>query len=510
MCTNLYKIRIRGNREMYVKCGKCKACKQEKAIARANRIRADLRDDGTSLPLFVTLTYHNLYIPYFDYDELVSSPWIRPSRANVVSASKDFGCVPYKVISVYRNALCEYVRDPDSAISTYNYSQRLHRGKHLVTKIPVSYNDLMENGHFMKCPKTLQGRGSLVKGHKVAVCYYRDIQNFFKRLRINLTRKYNYDLPLSFYSCSEYGPNTLRSHFHLFINARRRPEKTLAEDFEFWRNAIVEAWPYASRYLTKNNIEIARNAASYVASYVNCDASLSDLFKNCKELRPSHSYSKGFGMAKRSFSISEVLQAIRRRDLRFDVWRNKDGACVVDSVLLPCYVLSRYFPKFKGYSNLTYDEIVDVFFTPSNIRRYSHRCEYSLDDCHRIEVMLRNKMKFALKNGIYLLDYADAFASCWKIRASNVLHDFYDSICLTKDYFYAYDNIEDFYDGVVQSDLESLLPSLPSSFRVIRSPNEFPDNVAKTLKLEKCYDDYSKDRKARNICYSNYVPKFAI
>ena len=127
MCTNLYKIRIRGNREMYVKCGKCKACKQEKAIARANRIRADLRDDGTSLPLFVTLTYHNLYIPYFDYDELVSSPWIRPSRANIVSARKDFGCVPYKVITVYRNALCEYVRDPDTENSTYNYSQRLHR-----------------------------------------------------------------------------------------------------------------------------------------------------------------------------------------------------------------------------------------------------------------------------------------------------------------------------------------------------------------------------------------------
>lgn len=54
-----------------------------------------------------------------------------------------------------------------------------------------------------------KGLGSLDK---------KDVQKFFKRLRINLCRKYNNDLPqLKYFLCGEYGPATFRPHYHCII-----------------------------------------------------------------------------------------------------------------------------------------------------------------------------------------------------------------------------------------------------------------------------------------------------
>ena len=55
-------------KNVLVKCGKCPSCLQEKAFARAQRIKNNY-SDGT-ICLFFTLTYSNDFIPYIDRDDV--------------------------------------------------------------------------------------------------------------------------------------------------------------------------------------------------------------------------------------------------------------------------------------------------------------------------------------------------------------------------------------------------------------------------------------------------------
>ena len=70
MCTHCrYVFNRYSRRHVLVKCGKCDACKQEKAIARANRIRNNLTYG--KIALFITLTYANDYVPFVYRSDLI-------------------------------------------------------------------------------------------------------------------------------------------------------------------------------------------------------------------------------------------------------------------------------------------------------------------------------------------------------------------------------------------------------------------------------------------------------
>ena len=72
MCTHKHKIRNPySHREMWVDCGKCDACKQRRANARANQIR--LHNNGLSkdyYPWFFHLTYLNECVLYVRRDDI--------------------------------------------------------------------------------------------------------------------------------------------------------------------------------------------------------------------------------------------------------------------------------------------------------------------------------------------------------------------------------------------------------------------------------------------------------
>ena len=73
MCTNSRFIwNPYARKKILVKCGKCDACKQEKALARSTRIRNNVTS-GT-IALFITLTYTNDYVPYVKKSDLFSKP----------------------------------------------------------------------------------------------------------------------------------------------------------------------------------------------------------------------------------------------------------------------------------------------------------------------------------------------------------------------------------------------------------------------------------------------------
>ena len=60
-------------KSLAVECGKCPACLQRKANARAMRIRN--HNDG-KLCLFITCTYDNRFVPYVKVDDLFPSSYL--------------------------------------------------------------------------------------------------------------------------------------------------------------------------------------------------------------------------------------------------------------------------------------------------------------------------------------------------------------------------------------------------------------------------------------------------
>ena len=171
-------------------------------------------------------------------------------------------------------------------------------------------------------------------------------------------------------------------------------------------------------------------------------------------------------------------------------------------MLLPKYVIHRRFPKFKGYCRLTPDEIVTVLLDPSRLEGFAYRLDYIKDDLHKYQVMISNKMSSAVNAGFNKYDYAICWSQIWQVRSSNILRDFYSSIHHVKQYFQAYDNINSFYVGEIES------PTLMSYTRWIpdspcRDPNYFDANLLQHYNLVSLYDSYTKDRKIRNIALAN-------
>lgn len=486
MCTYKRYIRTAIGKEILVKCGHCAACLQEKAIARANRCRNEYPSDGSRVALFVTLTYRNACVPYVDMDEVYSTPTYY-ERLQAQGKELPVDMSDFRSVKVYRNAETFWCR----VGSGYDFKRKTVYKRKLLTTICFQES-------LLKISNLQYLRGQ--QHHRVGVCYLPDVQNFIKRLRINLTRKYGYDKSFSFYQCSEYGPTTCRPHFHLLIYVP-------FDDVTFFKKAISEAWSYDNYVRTFKNIEVARNAASYVASYVNCAASVPPVLScTLSEVRPKCSYSQGFGVAKECFSLPKVLEAFERADLHYDCARFKQQSLVVDRVLLPTYVISRYFPKIKGYSCLTTDEVERISLHPELLCEYSEKLGYNNEDLYRNFVRLSNKQFEFCRDGRSVYDFARVYSRIWSLYSSNIITDFYSGINALgfTSNFTAYDNIKDFYDGSVRSDtLDDVFVQCPGDMICYVDYNQFPENVSKTNNLMRWYDSYSKDKKVRNLALAS-------
>lgn len=461
MCINKKWIKNPYNGHHYfVSCGKCPACQQEKANRRTARIKNHLKDGD--LAFFCTLTYDNDNIPYVLRSDL---------EAGVLS------------IPVYRNCKVRRVR----CSSDYRMTYKRYDGVHVVTNVEVDpkyYKNF--DSHQFKTIKKFYHDG-------IGVIYYADIQNFFKRLKQNLQRRYNYDIgKLSYFSCSELGPTTGRPHFHLLLFAPANDEQLL-------RMAVNEAWPFndcSVADIQERKFEVAKDAASYVSSYVNRGASFPNFFTQ-NSFRPKHSYSQGFGISNKHFTLDSVLKKARERNLTYPI-PIVGEKFAVRNIPLPYYVINRYFPKFKGYSRLNDNTLFKYLKDPGKLHLAKDVLNMTDDDVHKSMIMLLNSYKrYASITGNnsptqFALDYLLVHYQ-YKME---ILRQFYQN----KDELpecYKYDNIFAYLDGVVRSvfDHDLLKPLFEMSDS---DPNFFPTNVVKTNSLEDLYYKKEKTRKITN------------
>lgn len=441
-----------------VSCGHCKECLQEKACRRANRIRN--HSCFGDIALFVTLTYDPRFIPYV-------------LRSEIQECGE---------VNIYRDA-----------------SVRLYRGKEIVTNRRCILDSV-----FIPEYVDLKGIPSPRKSPSdyIGVCYYKDLQNFIKRLRINLDRDYPYDnIRLSFYSCSEYGSSSKRPHFHLLLFVKSDYAQKV-------QSAIVKSWSFADRARTAQYVEVAKDAASYVASYVNCPFTDSSLLAY-DAFKAKHSYSKGFGVRLQCFSLASVLQKYRRGDLRYNVATFKDGVPCISSFPVPEYVINRFFPRFKGYFLLAPDEVRQLLLVPKclfqEIASRFPLLSFSSQEQHEYIVLMSHvKERFMSELGWtseqFDIDYPSLFVGVWTMLKSHHFVDSFRDIGNVNSFYDFYENANELVNGCVSSDLLDILPDLD---RYQMNPNLRTDLVNRHWHFVELYEKLDKNKRIVNHAMSH-------
>lgn len=483
MCTNSrYIYNPYARRSILVKCGKCDACLQEKACARSNRIRNNFTS-GT-IALFCTFTYTNDFIPFVYRSDLMSSK----SEIHVYRRSKG------RFVYSKKNGL-RFKKSPGISVIDSFF-------------VPFEYRSSID----------CQGLKSLVglDSDKIGVCLNSDMQKFFKRLNQILLRDYNYDTKYSYFYCSELGSHTHRPHFHALIFIPISAETT-------FRHAIIKAWPYADISRTSKYIEVAKDAASYVSSYVNSHFSISSPLSFSK-FKAQHNYSHGFGVFLDCFSLPSILQKIDQRDLHYYRQRKSYGVSEFDVLPVPKYVINRYFPYCKGFSCLSPGTLERILLRTDEITKYLNDGEqivdfttqgkhyfipllhrsyianpvynYSSAETYKIYVRIENAYKyFHDVTGLSRYDYVHYYMDAWQLNATQHFVESFKDISVIDDFSDFYENIYDMFTGSVHS---PTLECLPISFQL--DPNARKDVIEKTQTFTILYDKLDKQKKVTNYC----------
>lgn len=470
MCTHMRTITNKyTGQQLFVKCGKCKSCLQEKANARAERIR---RHCAGHLCLFLTLTYSDDFVPYFK--------------------SEDFVKLEDGVLPIYRKA---------RSFSRFSHGRLIKfvtREEHIIDEISIN-SDLKlvyENTSvFSFKPLCINWYRRIFDDNRIGVCYYKDGINFIKKLRENLKRRFNYDKPFQYFLCSEYGESddTARPHFHAVLFCEK------SSNFSMWKAAVRSSWTYDDDKRDKQ-CEIARKPASYVASYVNSNLYVPDFLRS-REFKAKHSYSQGLGSSDYWFQLDQVLEAIRKSDMRYPVEKNINNKPTPLFVPLPSYVVHQYFPKFTGYNRLTFDEISDIYSHPERIHGFKRKLKLRTHQAKQIETMLKNRLKLWIQRGdregfgIYTyLAHIAKFSTSLKLN-----HEEFNNRP-QRERYQAYDNVVDMLKLGMYSDVVAY--NLPSD--IIEDPNDYPFRVVKTRQMEEFFNLKDKSRKQNNLRDRNY------
>lgn len=438
MCTNsrlVYNKYIK--RFVRVDCGHCVSCQQAKANKRAQRIRHNVSLGTTALS--VTLTYKNDYVPYIDLNEVAEDNFVL----------------------VHRDKSIHYANNHRGGSNLHVSS-----GRTQLVELDDEFRPILLNPvHPLR-----------YTSNKVGVVSYEDVQKFIKRLRINLQRIYNYDKKFSYYACTEYGRRSHRPHAHVLIFCPSSEEAT-------FRSAIAKSWSFDDKSALPRFVEIAKNMASYLSGYVTKSAGAPYFFKTGK-FRQKHSYSRGFGTMLHAFTLGQILQKIDNRDLSYIGRKIGDGGIPQDVNLpIPQYVISRFFPKFKGYSRIAPNSLFNVLLRPSKLSQYSRLLDYKHGEIRQIVTRLDNAFtRFHDESGLSRFDYCDYYIRAWQVHSMNVLKRFYTDLSDEPDWSQRYDNIDDFYIN------PSISPNLSEYFSThscsgVSDPNLFRLRQHKTSVL---------------------------
>lgn len=307
--------------KLHVPCGHCASCVVGKGLERTNLLQEVLA--GYPYQWFVTLTYDNDNLPL----------------------------------------------------------AKLSDSLHIVHPCDVDYNGVLHSVDFLSLDKNSQDFyfDCESKFGGVPVLSHKHITDFKKRLRYYLNKlSKDYETPF-IYVCGEYGPTTLRPHYH-FIFAT----KSVSYECVF-KEAVFSAWQNVHRGrtavdLSKGFVDVQRvvgkGSASYVAKYLNCTANLPSLLSRTV-FRP---FSQHASLNRILYERSPVCESefVCSPKSEKVVLSECDGtACIVP---VSNYLKNKFFPKYIGFGNklnkygVTLCSIITKFPSRQNFIDYCLAC----------------------------------------------------------------------------------------------------------------------------------------
>lgn len=421
------------------------------------------------ISLFITLTYAPKFLPYVKPSE------VKPNMA---------------ILNIYRDYDVRKVRKTKDYKIGYEYTKR---------EEPLETIDCFSEKLFHNGSRLPRAHGSR---NKVGVLFFKDVQDFCKRLERNLFRTYGIrGSSYKMFKVSEYGETFYRPHFHILLHL---PSALLSE---FW-SAIRASWPYDNQGLDRQ-IEVAKNASTYVSRYVNRGTDFPKFFEN-KPFRPKSSFSKGFGLANKALSLPSILSAADRGLGTFHTIVSKDGVQTSIDLFFPGYALDRYFVKFKGYSRLTFSQILQLVRCPRRIYTIGQSLGYTIDEKSGRDDFKRFLSLFRLRFGRFCREsqitgrqsdleywFAWYYYKVWKVRSSCVYRHLFDDVLSKVDSLECYDNLDDVRNNDISSDLLSTARQHPG----ISDPNLFTRTRVRSLRLESDFHSHLKRKKVTNAAY---------
>lgn len=293
-----------------VGCGKCDACRIAKADSRTAML--NLVSELSASTFFGTLTFDDEHMPVMEFD---NSDWNVPFD-QFFDVFGTFWFHDYhdrKGKLVKRSYGSERVMSFDQ-FSLDSYEKNLMRQG-------MSYTD---------------GRPS--KPFVFGYLRKKDLQKFFKRLRKFLNS--HFDGSIYYFAVGEYGPQSLRPHFHFVLCSNNvLPYQTLLD-------GVSRCWKLGRIDLQS----VQSNAASYVAGYLTSSARLPSWLRK-EEVRPFfiQSHFKSYALSLQDES-EEKIRNWYFQDAHERVVQTSDGCATIP---LSKSVVSLLYPRCTNFHGLS-------------------------------------------------------------------------------------------------------------------------------------------------------------
>lgn len=363
MCVN--KIRVldllHGRTASYFPCGRCKSCRQAAADRRSRMIRGHHRKG--MFCYFITLTYAKNCPPYIKISDLNEKFDEFHMQFNTADT---FSLPIYRDVSIFKTGRKDRGKLRKASNTIIGFKE-------------LNYNIFFSPENFSDTITSLSPLRYYVKNRvyyeydKVSVAFHSDAKDFFKRLRQNLFRDNGKRIPIEYYYCPEYGPTTSRFHIHALVWFPSNFSETDVKHY------VATSWPYADSNRTKQYVQSAKNPSSYLSSYVNCDSNVSSFLTENFKLRSSHSLD--FGFNENLFGFQKVFETYKQGHFTYvGVINKRDGSTTLANLPYPRYVLSRYFPIFKGLGRLTKFKAIHIYKNPRKYFALTPTITHERDD----------------------------------------------------------------------------------------------------------------------------------
>ena len=327
-------------------CGRCEYCRKHRRDLWARRIQ--IHSQHSAYVLFFTLSYDNSHLPLIHYDNEGFATAFEHTTERLVfnRHTKKYKSKVERLIEPLDCTLNVFQLDPIPHFDDHgDYIEQYITPPHYVRQ-RIDKNNFIYD-----------------ESNSFAICYSKDIQDFFKRCRSRLGYHYrdcSFDPSFTYFAVSEYGGQTYRPHFHGLLFFRSFPP-----DVSTLLSLLSSCWKKSPSTKVGKQFEPVRDktkSAKYVSKYVCKDTTLPAILTTPEFCTKSFK-SVSIPLGSESFDIKDIPTIFSKGTLLYE----SEYYDKVERSWFPCKLSHpecswrRVFPKLVGQRLLSTLDLRRIF-----------------------------------------------------------------------------------------------------------------------------------------------------